>query len=56
MKKTEIASPVIEALKAEGSAVFRTDYNLNDEEFMEIAKQVITQYESDKLSGSYWMG
>ena len=55
-EKNEIASPVIEALKAEGSAVFRTDYNLNDEEFMEIAKQVITQYESDKLSGSYWMG
>lgn len=55
-EKNEIASPVIEALKAEGSAVFRTDYNLNDEEFMEIAKQVITQYDSDELSGSYWMG
>ncbi|MEJ8734108.1 transglutaminase domain-containing protein [Mediterraneibacter sp. ICN-202921] len=52
----EIVTPVTEALEEEGSAVFRTDYNLNDEEFMEIAEQVITQYGSSDVSGTYWMG
>lgn len=52
----QITAPLAEELKAEGSVSLRTDYTLSDEEFMEIAQNVVDQYGSDELGGCYWMG
>lgn len=52
----QIAAPLAEELNTEGTAVLRTDYTLNDQEFEQIAQQVITQYNGSELYGYYWMG
>lgn len=54
--KEQIADALTQTLGQEGTAVLRTDYSLDDEEFMEIAENVINQYGSEKLDSCYWMG
>ena len=53
--KEEIASKLAEEIKSEGVATLRTDYDLNENEFYEIAQDVAQQSDSD-LSGGYWFG
>ena len=55
-EQDQITAPLTEELKAEGTAVLRTDYTLSDDEFMDIAQQVVDQYGADELGGYYWMG
>lgn len=55
-EQDQITDPLTEELKAEGTAVLRTDYTLSDEEFTDIAQNVISQYGSEELGGYYWMG
>lgn len=55
-EQEQIPEPLTEEIKADGTAVLRTDYTLNDEQFYEIAQQVISQCGTEELSGSYWMG
>ena len=55
-EQEQITAPLTEELKADGTAVLRTDYALSDEEFMDIAQQVMDRYGVDELGGYYWMG
>ena len=55
-EKDQIAEPLTEELKEEGTAVLRTDYGLSDEQFMAIAQQAAERYGADELGGCYWMG
>ena len=55
-EQDQITAPLTEELKAEGTAVLRTDYALSDDEFMDIAQQVMDRYGVDELGGYYWMG
>lgn len=50
-----IADELAELLESEGSAVLRTDYDIDDETFYEIAQEVANQAQTN-LSGFYWMG
>lgn len=50
-----IASELAELLKAEGSAVLRTDYDIDDETFYSIAQETANQAQVN-LNGFYWMG
>ena len=53
--KDEITSKLVEVVSADGSVTLRTDYNLSEREFNEIAQAVANQSNSD-LSGGYWFG
>ena len=53
--KDEIASKLAEGLNSEGTVILRTDYNLSDSEFNEIAQEVVNQSQSG-LQGGYWFG
>ena len=43
-EQDQITAPLTEELKAEGTAVLRTDYALSDDGFMDIAQQVMDRY------------
>ena len=43
-------------LKKGNAAVLRTDYDLNDQQFNDIAMKVLEEYGNDDLAGYYWMG
>ena len=53
--KDEIASKLAEGLNSEGTVILRTDYNLSDSEFNEIAQEVANQSQ-DGIKGGYWFG
>ena len=55
-EQDQIAVPLTEELKEEGTAVLRTDYGLSDEQFTTIAQQTAERYGADELGGCYWMG
>jgi len=54
--ESEIANPLADQLTSEGTAVYRTDYDLSDEMFNQIGQSVIDKTGNDSLYGFYWMG
>ena len=49
--------PLASELKAEGKATLRTEYDLTDGSFQQIAQEVYRLMEDDvSLSGYFWMG
>lgn len=50
-----IASELAELLESDGEAVLRTDYDIDDETFYEIAQEAANQSQKN-ISGFYWMG
>lgn len=53
----EICDELLEELKENGSAVLRTEYELNDRMFNKIARKVSRKLPHDKeLYGYYWLG
>lgn len=53
----EIAEELADELNSEGTAVLRTDYELDDEIFYEIVQYVYDEMDEDvELYGYYWMG
>lgn len=52
----EIANSLAAELKEGNNAVLRTDYDLNDQQFNDIAMKVLSEYGNDDLAGYYWMG
>jgi hypothetical protein len=55
-EQNDIANALATELKQNGTAVLRTDYNLDDEEFNAIGQQVLEKYGTNELAGYYWMG
>lgn len=54
---SEISGKLLTELKENGSTVLRTEYDLDDESFNKIAKQVAKKLPGDgELYGFYWMG
>ena len=52
-----IAQELASELKAEGKATLRTEYDLTDGSFQQIAQEVYRLMEDDvSLSGYFWMG
>ena len=43
-------------LEKNGTAVLRTNYDLDDNDFYEIGNQVIENTQDEDLKGFYWMG
>ena len=54
--KDQIADSLTEDLKKGNTAVLRTDYDLNDQQFNDIAMKVLEDYGNEELAGYYWMG
>jgi len=54
-ERDEIADRLAEVISADGSAVLRTDYDMGDEEFGEIAQQTADKAQKNVI-GFYWMG
>lgn len=54
-ERDEIADHLAEAISADGSAVLRTDYDMGDEEFGNIAQQTADKAQKNVV-GFYWMG
>ena len=52
----DIAPALAAELAENGTAVLRTEYNLDDDTFQNIAQQVMTLMNKDSLYGYYWMG
>ena len=55
-EKDKIAASLAGDLKTEECTALRTDYDLNDQEFQTIAREVVENFEGSELSGYYWMG
>ncbi len=55
-EKDKIAASLAGDLKTEECTALRTDYDLNDQEFQTIAREVVEDFEGSELSGYYWMG
>ena len=53
--KEEIAAKLAELLVADGEAMLRTEYDIDDETFYEIAQDAANQA-GKNISGFYWMG
>lgn len=53
--KGEIADQLADQLTADGKAVLRTDYDIDDDEFYQIAQQAADKSQKN-ISGFYWMG
>lgn len=51
-----IVTPLAGRLKEQGTAVLRTEYDLDDEMFQKIAQEAATEAGSEELYGFYWMG
>ena len=43
-------------MEKNGTAVLRTNYDLDDNDFYEIGNQVIENTQDEDLKGFYWMG
>lgn len=50
-----IVSELVDTLSTEDTAVLRTDYSLDDEQFNQIATSVVEQ-SGESLKGFYWLG
>ncbi|MBQ8597655.1 MAG: transglutaminase domain-containing protein, partial [Lachnospiraceae bacterium] len=50
-----IAGELAALLESDGEAVLRTDYDIDDETFYEIAQEAANQAQKN-ISGFYWMG
>jgi len=55
-EKSEIASQLARLVRQNGVATLRTDYNLSDDEFYEIASKVAEELKTEELYGFYWLG
>lgn len=51
-----VTGPLAEQLKTEGTAVLRTDYNLDDVMFNQIGQAAAQEAGSSELYGYYWLG
>lgn len=51
----EITAALVEKLQTEGSALLRTDYDLDDETFSRIAQEAANEAHAN-ISGLHWMG
>lgn len=54
-EKDEIADQLVEAISADGFAVLRTNYDIEDEEFGRIAQETADKAKKNVV-GFYWMG
>ena len=52
----DIADELTAELEKNGTAVLRTNYDLDDNDFYEIGNQVIENTQDEDLKGFYWMG
>lgn len=52
----QIAQELAEALMADGQAMMRTDYDLDDAQFQKLAQNVMELAGIDEMNGFYWMG
>ncbi|MGX7023466.1 transglutaminase domain-containing protein [Vagococcus hydrophili] len=52
----EVAQKLIEGLKKEESITLRTDYQIDDDDFMSIVKAVNAELRNEDLKGTYWNG
>ncbi len=52
----EIAAELVSELEANGVTTLRTDYELDDDQFDEIAQLVMTKMDLDRIYGFHWMG
>ena len=50
-----MAEELASLLAEDGQAVLRTDYDIDDEEFYDIAQQVADKAQKS-ITGFYWMG
>ena len=53
--KEQVAEELASLLAEDGQAVLRTDYDIDDEEFYDIAQQVADKAQKS-ITGFYWMG
>lgn len=53
--KEEVSDELADLLASDGKAVLRTDYDIDDEEFYEIAQQAANKSKKN-INGFYWMG
>lgn len=51
-----VSEPLAKQLAEQGTAVLRTDYNLDDTMFQQIGQNVAALTNSEELYGFYWMG
>ena len=51
----EITSKLAEKLQSTGNAALRTDYDLDDETFNQVAQEAANLAQAD-ISGFHWMG
>jgi len=54
--RSKISAELTRMIRKNGSATLRTDYEISDEAFYEIAAEVSEQLEIDELYGFYWLG
>ncbi len=54
--QSEIVDKLVEAMQAEGSATYRTDITLTEDQFYAIAKQVIEKTGMVDMQGGYFLG
>ena len=52
----QIVQELAEALMADGQAMMRTDYDLDDAQFQKLAQNVMEIAGIDEMNGFYWMG
>ncbi len=55
-EKSAIANSLVKEVGTNGKATLRTEYGLTEEEFNQIAGQVVTGLGNNKLQGTYWLG
>ena len=55
-EKNAIANSLTKEVGTNGKATLRTDYGLTEEEFKQIAGQVVTGLGNNQLQGTYWLG
>ncbi|WP_461810726.1 transglutaminase domain-containing protein [Faecalimonas sp.] len=55
-EKNAIANSLVKEVGTNGNATLRTEYGLTEEEFKQIAGQVVTGLGNNKLQGTYWLG
>lgn len=54
--QNEIVTKLVEELKANGSAIYRTDYAISEEQFTAIVNKVLEQSGMSNLKGGYFLG
>lgn len=55
-EKSAIANSLVKEVGTNRKATLRTEYGLTEEEFNQIAGQVVTGLGNNKLQGTYWLG